>query len=75
MESNDETAEYMAFMLRLWRANRAAAPGWRASLESPLTGERRGFASLEALVEYLLQQTRSGATDPDCSPENTTGLQ
>jgi hypothetical protein len=26
---------------------------WRVSLESPLTGERKGFASLDALVVFL----------------------
>ena len=34
------------------RAGGADQP-WRASLEDTLTGQRRGFADLEALVAYL----------------------
>ena len=29
---------------------------WRFSLEDPRTGQRRGFADLEALVVYLEQE-------------------
>jgi hypothetical protein len=32
------------------------APVWRASLTSPITGERLGFATLDDLVEYLHHQ-------------------
>lgn len=48
---------YMAYMLRLWRANTDAQPVWRASLESPHTGERLGFGSLEALFAFLEKET------------------
>jgi len=40
-------------MLRLWPVEQDGEIVWRASLESPLTGERRGFASLEALIAFL----------------------
>jgi hypothetical protein len=52
-----EAPRYMAYMLRLWRANTGAQPVWRASLESPHTGERLGFASLEALFVFLVEKT------------------
>jgi hypothetical protein len=46
-------------MLRLWQVSHEGELTWRASLESPHTGERRGFASLEALFAFLKEQTKS----------------
>lgn len=54
---------YLSFLLRLWRVRQNDSETWRASLEDPRTGERRGFASLEALVKYLLRQTQNGGED------------
>ncbi len=51
-----ERRDYFSYLLRLWRVGTEKAV-WRASLESPLTGERIGFASLDALFAFLLQQT------------------
>ncbi len=48
---------YFAYMLRLWQVKGNGESSWRASLESPRTGERRGFANLEALFEFLQEQT------------------
>jgi len=48
---------YLAYMLRLWQVDSDGEPAWRASLESPHTGERKGFASLEALFDFLRQRT------------------
>jgi hypothetical protein len=48
----EETPNYHAYLLRLWKAGPDDAP-WRASLESPVTGERRGFSTLPALFAYL----------------------
>lgn len=50
--------DYLAFMLRLWYADGAtdAAANWRASLESPSTGERYGFGSLAELFTFLTQE-------------------
>lgn len=44
---------YLAYMLRLWEAGSDGNLDWRASLESPHTGERHGFANLEALFGFL----------------------
>jgi hypothetical protein len=54
MQSEDK--HYLAYMLRLWRADDADAPIWRASLESPHTGERHGFHDLEALFAFLKEE-------------------
>jgi hypothetical protein len=49
-----EPGQYRAYLLRLWRVLDANGHrGWRASLEDPQTGVRRGFASLEHLLAYL----------------------
>jgi len=48
--------QYLSFMLRMWRANGEGKAAWRASLESPHTGESIGFASLEELFTFLRQQ-------------------
>ena len=47
---------YLSYLLRLWETSDGEKEVWRASLESPGTGERRSFASLEDLVAFL--QTR-----------------
>lgn len=55
MPSKDELPRYHVFVLRAWE-ERCAPAGlalWRFSVETPGTGHRRGFASLEAMVAYL----------------------
>ena len=51
---------YIAYLVRLWRAEETAEGkgigAWRASLESPQTGERVGFGSVEELFTYLRQE-------------------
>lgn len=54
---SDESRSYLAYMLRLWRVEGEEEPAWRASLESPHTGERLGFGSLAALVAFLEDKT------------------
>ena len=47
---------YLAYLLRLWQID-GDRPRWRASLRSVANGEQRGFSSLEALFEYLREET------------------
>jgi len=58
---------YHSFLLRIWWVQVDEIPVWRASLENPFTGERKGFASLSELVVYLQAQV-SGATDDRDEP-------
>jgi hypothetical protein len=53
----DERKGYQSYLLRLWESNEKGEHVWRASVESPLTGERRGFATLQALFAFLRAQT------------------
>jgi hypothetical protein len=51
---------YHSYLLRFWedRSQSAADPAvWRFSLEDPRTGERQGFATVQALLTFLLSQT------------------
>lgn len=49
---------YAAYMMRLWQAGDEASRTWRASLESPHTGEVHVFTDLSALFAFLEQKTR-----------------
>jgi hypothetical protein len=46
----------------MWLAGDNSQPEWRLALIDPQTGERLGFASLEALMEFL--QARMEAASP-----------
>jgi len=52
---------YQAYLVRLWQVHSSGKQVWRATLESPHTGERQAFADLAGLFAYLEQQT----SDPD----------
>jgi hypothetical protein len=66
-----ERPSYRSYLLRLWRARVAGRGVWRASLEDPRTGERRGFADLAQLLAYLEQQL--GEDAPPASPKSPAG--
>lgn len=53
MPTNSETDAYQTYLLRLWRARYEGRWQWRVSIESPRTGERQCFASMEAFFAYL----------------------
>lgn len=57
MRRGDQVPHYFSYLLRMWQTADGEEHVWRASLESPGSGERRGFSSLAALVEYLEQIT------------------
>lgn len=57
MTMPNEDPDYLSYLLRLWRVNDEEEAVWRASLESVDTGERKGFAGLEALFAFLREQT------------------
>jgi hypothetical protein len=70
---NDEPDGYQAYMLRLWRARCKQQWQWRASLESPHTGERQSFARLEQLIAYLLAKTRDLGTEEPTATGSASG--
>ena len=64
----DKSPNYLSYLLRLWGAGKGTESTWRASLESPMTGERHGFASLNDLFAFLQAQV-----DGQTSPTPATG--
>ncbi len=54
--TNEEPGVYHAYLLRLWRVQSQGQTQWRASLESPHTGERQTFTSLEQLFAFLSER-------------------
>jgi hypothetical protein len=58
MSISHDLTRYRTFLLTLWEEGSrdgGSPPVWRFRLEDPRTGQQRGFASLEALVEALQQ--------------------
>lgn len=55
---------YQSYLLRLWRSERCELECWRASLQDSRTGERIGFANLEELFAFLMQQVETPGSDP-----------
>jgi hypothetical protein len=53
----DNKPPYFAYLLRLWSVQEEEVVVWRASLESPQTGERLGFSTLARLFAFLEDQT------------------
>jgi hypothetical protein len=58
---NNPSRGYVAYLLRLWQAQEGGSAVWRASLESPQTGERWGFASLADLFTFLESEVGQAA--------------
>lgn len=46
-------SRYCSYLLRCVQQRGQNPPQWHFSLEDPRTGERRGFASLDALIAVL----------------------
>jgi len=70
----EKSQRYQSYLLRLWETCDGEKRVWRASLESPGSGERRGFASLEDLTRFLQAQTEAdggGERDTGCGMRKT----
>jgi hypothetical protein len=66
-------ADYLSYLLRLWRTGETEDAAWRASLESPSTGQRWGFGSLEDLHAFLKRQIGCSTQSPTGSVANRDG--
>lgn len=44
---------YRSYLLRLWRSKSDATISWYASLEDPVSGERKGFSNLKSMINFL----------------------
>jgi hypothetical protein len=68
---------YFSYLLRVWLAGDDDQPEWRLALTDPQTGQATGFASLEALTNFLqgkMDEAQPGeAGKPPTSPESSSG--
>ena len=67
-----EERDYKSYLLRLWRTRRKGEPVWRASIESPHTGQRKAFTGLPGLLAFLEKEIGSVADNrpaPDTDEE------
>ena len=67
----DKQSHYLSYLLRLWQTTDGDATIWRASLDSPSTGERLSFASLEALFAFLEGETKQNKKTPEHQSANS----
>jgi hypothetical protein len=56
MTKQQPQQRYLSYLLRLWQTSDGKGTVWRASLQSPSSEERHGFASLEELMQFLKAQ-------------------
>ena len=68
---------YKSYLLRLWRVTHNGELVWRASLQSPISGQQQGFTSLESLFAYLAasahEPSETADADADLAgPDRTT---
>jgi hypothetical protein len=67
--------DYVSYLLRMWRDSTGGgvppseATPWRASLQSPHTGDLVGFARLNDLFEFLWRQAGSEPAADDVESE------
>ncbi len=54
---------YLSYLLRLWETDDDGDLIWRASLETPGSRERLGFANLNDLFDFLRDQTASPSSE------------
>jgi len=76
VESNhvsEEKQRYMSYLIRLWQTQSSGEWIWRASIENAHTGERRGFARLELLFQFLEEEAGGAACEvkPRAEPEQS----
>ncbi|MBN1922811.1 MAG: hypothetical protein JW892_16295 [Anaerolineae bacterium] len=61
MRQEKPKPRYLSYLLRLWENTDGEEHLWRASLECPRTGARQGFTTIEALFDFLRQETAAEA--------------
>jgi len=66
---------YLSYLLRLWQTSDGEELLWRASLEMPGTGDRRGFASLKDMFDFLEAQTGRTAAQMGDEFARSNGLE
>jgi len=60
---SDRRPGHRSYVLRLWEVRTGGERSWRASLQSPGSGERHAFADPQSLFRFLQQ-----AMEPPMEP-------
>lgn len=55
----ETSSGYLSYLLRIWRTGQGCDKTWRASLESPSSGQRWDFPGLEQLWNFLQEQIKA----------------
>ena len=66
-KSGGSLPTYRAYLMRCWQEHNSAPDGepiWRFSLDASWYEERRGFASLQALMDHLQAELMNQDTGP-----------
>jgi hypothetical protein len=63
-----ESPAYLSYLLRLWYVTSDPQTGWRASLQDAQTGKRIGFATLDDLFRYILEQCQVQPEEDERGP-------
>jgi hypothetical protein len=71
---NIEPQPYLSYLLRLWAVEDGGERIWRASLESPRSGQRTGFASLDDLFDFLRQELNQWTSDLGREEQQQDGM-
>ena len=66
-----EPPDYFSYLLRLWLARERGVPVWRASLQSPHSGERVSFCTLDELFAFVRRQTSAPPEPQDAVPDSS----
>lgn len=67
IKSSDTPPTYRAYLMRCWQERNSAPDGepiWRFSLDASWYEERRGFTTLQALMDYLQTELMIQETSP-----------
>ena len=69
----EEEQRYKSYLVRLWQTESMGEWAWRASIENAHTGERRGFARLALLFQFLEEEAGGTACEvkPRAEPEQS----
>jgi hypothetical protein len=63
MPNSSRPRRYHIYLLTIWEERGQAADSevaWRFRLENPGTGRTEGFASMEALMDFLKHELKAG---------------
>ena len=65
----EKPCQSVSYLLRIWQAREGDKAVWRCSLQNSVTGEVRGFPTLDAMSTYLVGMTNTLTLQKPASPK------